>query len=122
MAPYSGALSGHVALNCLTQGQNGDLVRFQHLQPGGPGVFHQRRNGVAPCEERDLHGFLMLRASAAAGLARPVLLRYGRFTVSPARTALKNSRLTARLESRRLILQLLTSSLLVCLRAQGKPE
>src|SRR5208282_669608 len=23
---------------------------FQHLQPGGPGVFHKRRNGVAPCE------------------------------------------------------------------------
>ena len=25
---------------------------LQHLQPGGPGVFHQRRNGVAPCEAR----------------------------------------------------------------------
>ena len=28
-APDSGAPSGHIALNCLTQGKNGDLVPFQ---------------------------------------------------------------------------------------------
>ena len=29
---------------------------FSTSNPAGRGVFHQRRNGVAPCEGRDLHG------------------------------------------------------------------
>jgi len=29
---------------------------FSTSNPAGRGVFHQRRNGVAPCEGRDLYG------------------------------------------------------------------